>query len=56
VPVARTAAVLERPEIRRAMERLAGRISAADMRAMNRAVDVDREDARAVARRFFLGS
>ena len=51
-PVARTAAVLERPEIRRAMERLAGRISAADMRAMNRAVDVDGQSARAVARRF----
>jgi glycine betaine/choline ABC-type transport system substrate-binding protein len=51
-PVARTAAVLERPEIRRAMARLAGRISAADMRAMNRAVDVDGQNARAVARRF----
>ncbi len=56
VPVARTAAVLERPEIRRAMARLAGRISAAEMRAMNRAVDIDREDPRAVARRFFQGS
>jgi osmoprotectant transport system permease protein len=53
VPVARTAVVLERPEIRRALGRLAGRISAADMRAMNRAVDIDREDARVVARRYF---
>ena len=53
VPVARTAVVLERPEIRRAMESLAGRISAADMRAMNRAVDVDRQDPAAVARSFF---
>jgi len=53
VPVARTAAVLERPEIRRALGRLAGRISAADMRAMNRAVDIDREDAPVVARRYF---
>ena len=56
VPVARTAAVLKRPEIRRAMARLARRISAADMRAMNRAVDVDREDARTVARRFLEAS
>jgi glycine betaine/choline ABC-type transport system substrate-binding protein len=45
--------VLERPEIRRALGRLAGRISAADMRAMNRAVDIDREDALTVARRHF---
>jgi glycine betaine/choline ABC-type transport system substrate-binding protein len=53
VPVARTAVVLERPEIRRALGRLAGRVSATDMRAMNRAVDIDREDARVVARRYF---
>jgi osmoprotectant transport system permease protein len=52
VPVARTAAVLERPEVRRAMDRLAGRITAADMRAMNRAVDVDRRDPVLVARQF----
>jgi osmoprotectant transport system permease protein len=52
VPVVRTPAVLEWPEIRRAMDRLAGRVSAADMRAMNRAVDVDRQDPAAVARRF----
>jgi glycine betaine/choline ABC-type transport system substrate-binding protein len=52
VPVARTAVVLERPEVGRALERLAGRISADDMRAMNRAVDIDREDATMVARRF----
>jgi glycine betaine/choline ABC-type transport system substrate-binding protein len=55
VPVVRTAVVLERPEVRRALERLAGRISAADMRAMNRAVDIDREDARVVARRYLAG-
>jgi glycine betaine/choline ABC-type transport system substrate-binding protein len=55
VPVARAVTVLERPAFRRAMGRLAGRISAADMRAMNRAVDVDGEDARRVARRFFDG-
>lgn len=55
VPVARAGTVLERPAIRRALGRLAGRISAADMRAMNRAVDVDGEDAGLVARRFFEG-
>jgi len=50
VVVARTAVVLERPEVQRAMARLAGRIPAADMRAMNRAVDVDRQDPAVVAR------
>jgi osmoprotectant transport system permease protein len=55
VPVARTAAVLETPAIGRAIARLAGRVSAADMRAMNRAVDVDKQDAARVARRFFEG-
>ena len=52
VPVARTPAALERVEIRRAMKRLAGRISEADMRALNRAVDIDRQDPAAVARTF----
>ncbi|MNC92837.1 Glycine betaine/carnitine/choline-binding protein OpuCC precursor [compost metagenome] len=55
VPVARTAAVLETPAIRRALAKLAGRVSAADMRAMNRSVDVDRQDSGLVARRFFEG-
>jgi glycine betaine/choline ABC-type transport system substrate-binding protein len=52
VPVARAPAVLERPEIRRAMHLIAGRISEADMRALNRAVDLDRRDPAAVARAF----
>ncbi len=52
VPVARTAVALERVEIRRAMKRLAGRISEADMRALNRAVDLDRQDPATVARAF----
>lgn len=52
IPVARTAAVLERPAMRRALDRLAGRVSAADMRRMNRAVDIDREDPAAVVRSF----
>ena len=52
VPVARTAAVLERPEIGRALARLAGRIEEQDMRAMNAAVDVAHESPASVARRF----
>jgi osmoprotectant transport system permease protein len=52
VPVVRTAALLKHPEIARALTRLAGRISERDMRAMNRAVDVDRRDSRNVAGEF----
>jgi osmoprotectant transport system substrate-binding protein/osmoprotectant transport system permease protein len=52
VPVVRTAALLEHPEIGRALARLAGRITEADMRAMNRAVDLDRRDPAEVAREF----
>jgi osmoprotectant transport system substrate-binding protein/osmoprotectant transport system permease protein len=52
VPVVRTAALLEHAAIPRALARLAGRISEKDMRAMNRAVDVDRRDVRDVAREF----
>jgi osmoprotectant transport system permease protein len=52
VPAVRTAALLERPAIRRALGRLAGRISEADMRAMNRAVDIGRKDPSVVARAF----
>jgi osmoprotectant transport system permease protein len=51
-PIARTAALLNHAEIRRAMARLAGRISERDMRAMNRAVDIDRRDPREVAAQF----
>jgi osmoprotectant transport system substrate-binding protein/osmoprotectant transport system permease protein len=52
VPVIRTAALMQHPVIARALRRLAGAISEKDMRAMNRAVDVDREDPRAVAKKF----
>jgi osmoprotectant transport system permease protein len=52
VPVVRTPVALERPQIRRAMKRLAGHISEADMRALNRAVDIDRQDPGVVARAF----
>ncbi|HXH24032.1 MAG TPA: ABC transporter permease/substrate-binding protein [Vicinamibacterales bacterium] len=52
VPVVRTATLLRHAGIGRAMRRLAGRISDADMRALNRAVDVERRDVRAVVRAF----
>jgi osmoprotectant transport system permease protein len=52
IPVVRTAALLGHAEIGRAMARLAGRVSERDMRAMNRAVDVDRRDPREVAAAF----
>ena len=52
VPVVRSAVLLAHPEIRTAMAALAGRISDDDMRAMNYAVDVKKEDVAAVARAF----
>jgi osmoprotectant transport system permease protein len=51
-PVVRTATLLRYPEVGRAMAHLAGRVTEKDMRAMNRAVDIDRLDPRVVARRF----
>ncbi len=55
VPVVRTASLLQHPELKRAIGRLAGRVSERDMRAMNRAVDVDGQDPRTVARTFLEG-
>jgi len=52
VPVARSAMLLRHPEVRRALESLAGRISVTDMRRMNYAVDAGREDPVAVVRAF----
>ena len=51
-PVVRTTALLSHPEVGRALAHLAGRITERDMRAMNRAVDLDRRDPREVARQF----
>jgi osmoprotectant transport system permease protein len=51
VPVVRSAVLLREPKVRRALERLAGRISEAKMRRMNRAVDVEKEDPAVVVRR-----
>lgn len=52
VPLVRSASLLRHPEIRRAIDSLAGRISEADMRAMNRAVDLDHRDVTTVVREF----
>jgi glycine betaine/choline ABC-type transport system substrate-binding protein len=50
--VARAETLLRHPEVRTALERLSGRISAADMRAMNYAADVEHRDIAAVVREF----
>jgi osmoprotectant transport system permease protein len=50
--VARAETLLRHPKARAALERLAGRISAADMRAMNYAADVEHQDITAIARTF----
>jgi osmoprotectant transport system permease protein len=52
IPVVRTPALLREPAIRRALSRLAGRVSDADMRALNAAVDIERRDVREVVRAF----
>jgi len=54
-PVARADALLRYPQICRAIEKLAGRISASDMQAMNYAADALHEDPAAIARRFLSG-
>lgn len=52
VPVARAATLLRYPQVRTALERLAGRISADDMREMNYAADAGRENPADIARKF----
>ncbi len=52
VPLVRAATLLAHPAVREAIASLIGRISVADMRAMNRAVDSDRRDPADVARTF----
>ena len=55
VPVARSETLLRYPQVRTALERLAGRISADDMQAMNYAADAQHQDVREIARRFLEG-
>ena len=52
IPVARAATLLRYPQVRQALERLEGRITAASMREMNHAADAQRENPADVARRF----
>lgn len=52
IPVVRTATLLAEPAVGRALARLAGRVSDADMRRMNAAVDLEGRDVRDVARDF----
>ncbi len=52
VPVARSATLLRHPDVRRALESLAGRITVDTMRRMNQAVDANRRDPAAVAEEF----
>jgi osmoprotectant transport system permease protein len=55
VPVARADTLLRYPSARHALDSLAGRISAEEMRRMNHAADADREDPAQIARRFLDG-
>jgi osmoprotectant transport system permease protein len=50
--VARAETLLRYPRVRMALERLSGRISADDMRAMNYAADVERKDVPQIVREF----
>jgi osmoprotectant transport system permease protein len=52
VPVIRSATVLAHPQVRTALETLAGRIDEATMRRMNEAVDIKRQDPAVVVREF----
>jgi glycine betaine/choline ABC-type transport system substrate-binding protein len=50
--VARAATLLRYPQLRTALEALSGRVSAADMRAMNYAADVEHRDVPVIVREF----
>ncbi len=52
VPVARSETLLRYPQVKRALESLAGLVSAADMRTMNYAADGRHRDIRSVVREF----
>jgi osmoprotectant transport system permease protein len=52
VPVAHASTLLRYPKVRRALERLAGRITAVDMQEMNYAADARRESPADIARTF----
>ena len=50
--VARAETLLRYPQLRTALERLSGRVSAAEMRAMNYAADVEHRDIQDIVREF----
>ena len=52
MPLARREMLLAHPEVREALSKLAGRVSVADMRRMNRAVDAEHQDPAVVVREF----
>jgi osmoprotectant transport system permease protein len=54
-PVARAETLLRHPSVRLAVERLAGRVTPAAMRAMNYAADVERRDVGVIVREFLAG-
>jgi glycine betaine/choline ABC-type transport system substrate-binding protein len=54
--VARAGTLLRYPQLRTALEGLSGRVSAADMRAMNYAADVEHRDLPAIVREFLSRS
>lgn len=49
-PVARAETLLRYPQVRAAIRRIGGRVSADDMRGMHSAADVDRRDVREIVR------
>jgi len=51
-PVARAETLHRYPQVRAALEQLGGRVSAADMRAMNYAADVEHRDITQIVREF----
>jgi glycine betaine/choline ABC-type transport system substrate-binding protein len=52
VPVVHAATLLRYPRIGEALSRVSGRVTAAEMRRMNYAVDGERQDPAVVVRRF----
>jgi osmoprotectant transport system permease protein len=52
VPLVRTATLLRHPAVGRALETLAGRVTDRDMRSLNAAVDIAKEDPRMAVERF----
>jgi osmoprotectant transport system substrate-binding protein len=56
VPVVRGETLRRNPEIAQGLERLSGRITAAEMRRLNYAVDGEKRDAAQVVREFLAGS